>query len=116
MAQRLLRAEILRNFWTLVNLKVCFPFLKDPAKSKGREKGGRYKVLIVPAEFPCWVFFILSFKKSIVLLQVYYTIGKRTWTLNSASKLYPSFVHMNSSHNFHVTYYRCKLRHDKTLC
>lgn len=23
----------------LVNVKVCFPFLKDPAKYKGREKG-----------------------------------------------------------------------------
>lgn len=63
LAQRLLRAEILRNFWTLVNLKVCFPFLKDPAKSKGREKGGRYKVLIVPAEFPSWFFFHFIIQK-----------------------------------------------------
>lgn len=100
----------------LVNVKVCFPFLKDPAKSKRGEKGGRYKVFIVPAEFPSWFFFILSFKKSIVLLQNYYTIGKRTWTPNSASELYPSFVHMNSSRNSCVTYYRCKLRHDKIFC
>lgn len=42
----------------LVSVKVCFPFLKNLAKSKGREKGGRYKVLIVPAMFP---FGVLSF-------------------------------------------------------
>lgn len=56
LAQRLLRAEFLRNFCMLVNVKVCFPFLKDPAKSKRGEKGGRYKVFIVPAEFPSCFF------------------------------------------------------------
>lgn len=41
LAQRLIRAEILRNFSVLVNVKVCFPFLKNPAKSERGEKGGK---------------------------------------------------------------------------
>lgn len=45
----------------LVSVKVRVPLLKDLTKPKGREKGGRYKVLIVPAMFPSRV---LSFYHS----------------------------------------------------